>query len=125
MTTTELHFHGIKSVALPVVDIVRARRFYGETLALPPAFEGGQEVGFLLGHVVLMLKRDWYAAPTDLPSPRVTLGVEDAPATEASLRALGVTISDPVQVYAEYHVGGFLDSEGNKLWFCSPIGGAA
>jgi hypothetical protein len=31
-----------------------------------------------------------------------------------------VTISDPVQLYeGKYWVGGFLDSEGNKLWFCS------
>lgn len=119
MTTSAIHFQGIKAVALPVLDIVRARRFYGETLALPPAFEGGQEVGFMLGHSVLMLKSDWYAAPTDLPTPRITLGTEDAAAMEETLRARGVTISDPVQVYDEYHVGSFLDSEGNKLWFCS------
>jgi hypothetical protein len=32
----------------------------------------------------------------------------------------GVTISDPVNLFDEFYVGGFLDSEGNKLWFCSP-----
>ena len=30
-------------------------------------------------------------------------------------------ISDPVQAYDEFYVGSFLDSEGNKLWFCSPV----
>ena len=35
-------------------------------------------------------------------------------------RERGVTISDPVNLYDEFYVGGFLDSEGNKLWFCSP-----
>src|SRR5271163_4255279 len=29
-------------------------------------------------------------------------------------------ISDPVKLYEDrFWVGGFLDSEGNKLWFCS------
>jgi hypothetical protein len=37
------------------------------------------------------------------------------------LRARGVVIADPVQVYDEFYVGSFLDSEGNKLWFCSAV----
>ena len=41
--------------------------------------------------------------------------------TEEALRARNVTISDPVQAYDEFYVGSFLDSEGNKLWFCSPV----
>jgi len=33
-----------------------------------------------------------------------------------------VIIADPVQAYDDgFHVGSFLDSEGNKLWFCSPL----
>ena len=35
------------------------------------------------------------------------------------MRALGVVIADPVAVYGQALVGSFLDSEGNKLWFCS------
>jgi hypothetical protein len=72
-----------------------------------------------VGDAVLMLKQDWYGQPTDAPNPRVTLKVADARETETTLRARGATISDPVAAYGDFLVGGFLDSEGNKLWFCS------
>ena len=68
-----------------------------------------------------MLKANWYASPTPEPNPRVTMETDDALQTERKLRERGVTISDPVNVYDEFYVGGFLDSEGNKLWFCSPV----
>ena len=35
--------------------------------------------------------------------------------------AVMVVVSDPVQVYDDFYVGSFLDSEGNKLWICSPV----
>jgi hypothetical protein len=58
--------------------------------------------------------------PTATPNPRVTIETEDARETEKGLRARGIEVSDPVQVYDEGHyVGSFLDSEGNKIWFCS------
>ena len=92
-------------------------------LGLEPAFEGAEQVGWQLGQVILMLKPDW-AVPTAQPNPRVTLATEHAPATQEALRARGVTIADQVQVYGDFHVGSFLDSEGNKFWFCSPVNGA-
>lgn len=123
-------FQGLKVVALAAEDLPRARRFYGETLGLPPAFEGMRQVGFSLGNVIVMLKSGhdgWYAAPTDQLNPRITLATEHAPDTERALRARGVAIADPVQPYpAEgFYVGSFLDSEGNRIWFCSPIEDAA
>jgi catechol 2,3-dioxygenase-like lactoylglutathione lyase family enzyme len=121
MKKPPLEVQSIKVIALAARDLERAERFYGETLGLTPAYEGTARVGFGLGPTILMLKADWYAAPSDMLNPRVTLAVTDAPATEKALKKLGVVISDPVQVYDEFHVGSFLDSEGNKLWFCSPI----
>jgi len=59
------------------------------------------------------------------PSRQLSYGsssaVADAPQMERELAARGVTISDAVQRYEDhpYWVGAFLDSEGNKLWFCS------
>jgi len=120
MKTSALGLQSIKSMALPVVDIGRAHKFYGETLALSPANEGNEQVGYFLGQTILMLKTGWYAPPTDMPNPRITLDTDDAHQTEEALRARGVVISDPVQPYDDYYVGSFLDSEGNKLWFCSP-----
>lgn len=121
MEKPPLEFQSIKVIALAVRDLERAERFYGETLGLPPAYEGAARVGFGLGPTILMLKVDWYAAPTDMLNPRVTLAVADAPATEKALKDRGIVVADPVQVYDDFHVGSFLDSEGNKLWFCSPI----
>jgi catechol 2,3-dioxygenase-like lactoylglutathione lyase family enzyme len=122
-----LGFQRLKVVALAVSDIDRARRFYGETLALPPAFEGSRQVGFSLGNVILMLKSivdGWYAYPSDQLNPRITLATDHAPDTERELQARGVVVSNPVQAYHDegFYVGAFLDSEGNRIWFCSPIG---
>lgn len=111
----------LKVVALSVTELERANRFYAEKLGLEPAFEGNEQVGWQLGQVILMLKPDW-AAPTDQPNPRLTFATDHAPATQEALRARGITIADEVQVYGDFYVGSFLDSEGNKLWFCSPVG---
>ena len=121
MSTSQLRFLCVKVIALPVLDLERANKFYGETLGLPPALEDGLQVGYALGETILMLKADSDVPPTEAPNPRVTIETEDAPKTEKDLRARGVVISDPVQVYDEgkHYVASFLDSEGNKLWFCS------
>ena len=121
-----LGFQRLKVVALAVVDPVRARRFYGEKLGLEPAFEGERQVGFLFANVIVMLKptdSGWYARPSAQLNPRITFASNDAPQTEKALRERQVTISDPVRAYPDegFYVGGFLDSEGNKIWFCSPL----
>ena len=53
--------------------------------------------------------------------PRVTIATENAREKEKALRGRGVGIVDPAQAYDEFYVGSFLDSEGNKPWFCSPV----
>jgi catechol-2,3-dioxygenase len=122
MSTSPLSFLRAKVIALSVLDLDRANRFYGETLGLPPAYEGTEQVGYLLDQTILMLKADSDVPPTTAPNPRVTLETENARETEKDLRARGVVISDSVQVYDKVHeVGSFLDSEGNKLWFCSYV----
>jgi catechol 2,3-dioxygenase-like lactoylglutathione lyase family enzyme len=112
----------VKVVAVSVTELERANRFYRDTLGLEPAFEGAEQVGWQFGQVILMLKADW-AAPTEQPNPRITLATDHAPATQKALRARGVTIANEVQIYGDFHVGSFLDSEGNKFWFCSPVNG--
>ncbi|HEX5336859.1 MAG TPA: VOC family protein [Gallionella sp.] len=121
MHTSPLGFLHIKVLALSTRDIRRAHHFYRDTLGLPPAFEGGQQLGYLLGETVLMLKEDWYAPPSELLNPRVTIATRHAPDTEAALYARGVFIANPVEPNGDFYIGSFLDSEGNKLWFCSPI----
>jgi catechol 2,3-dioxygenase-like lactoylglutathione lyase family enzyme len=121
MSTSPFGFQRIKVIALSVIDLERANKFYRERLELQPAYEGDEQVGYLLGQTILMLKANWYAPPTQEPNPRITIATDHAPDTEKALREKGVTISDPVQAYDEFYVGSFLDSEGNKLWFCSPV----
>lgn len=116
-------FKQVKGVALSVTDAARARRFYVETLELAPALEAGEEIGVQLGEALIMFKSDWYGRPTDAPNPRITIETEDARVTEAHLRERGVEIPDPVENYGGRLIGSFLDSEGNKLWFCSMASG--
>lgn len=116
----------LKVVALAVNDLPCAEHFYGTVLGLEPAFEGKRQVGFLMANVIAMLKPatgGWYAQPSAQLNPRITFASDDALRTEQELLARKVSISDPVQAYPTegFYVGGFLDSEGNKIWFCSPL----
>jgi hypothetical protein len=68
-------------------------------------------------------------AKTDMPMPadrirrqlRRILDSSAFGATQA-LKELKVTVSDPVTFYDGTPIGAFLDSEGNKIWFCSVSG---
>lgn len=122
----DLEFVQVKVVALAVVNVERAERFYGETLGLPPDDIHHTPLAFMIGNVVLLLKpqEEWYGKPTEELNARITLEVKDAYATEEALIERGVTISDPVTVFGVNPVGAFLDSEGNKIWFCSDSGKA-
>jgi catechol 2,3-dioxygenase-like lactoylglutathione lyase family enzyme len=124
MTMNELNFVQVKAVALAVSDMERAKRFYRETLGLPPDTVRNIDGAVLIGNVIILLKpeEEWYGKPTEELNARITIEVKDAYATEKALRERGVTVSDPVAVYADNPIGSFLDSEGNKLWFCSDSG---
>jgi catechol 2,3-dioxygenase-like lactoylglutathione lyase family enzyme len=122
MTAPALSLMNVKALALGVTDLERAIRFYTDTLSLRPAFEEGKQVGNHLGHTVLLFKSGPETPPSTTLNPRVTILTDDAHSTEATLRKRGVEIADPVARYGEALVGSFLDSEGNKLWFCSDPG---
>jgi predicted enzyme related to lactoylglutathione lyase len=119
--SSDLEFIQIRAVSLAVSDAERAKRFYGETLGLPRESIRQMDMAYMIGEVILLLKpeEEWYGKPTDELNARLTLRVKDAYATEKAMIERGVTISDPVKVYGENPIGAFLDSEGNKLWFCS------
>jgi predicted enzyme related to lactoylglutathione lyase len=120
MSLPSLGFLNVKVVAISVINSERANQFYSDTLGLASAYEENEQIGYSLGETILMLKAEGDQPPTATPNPRITLQVNDARKTEAELRSRGVAIADPVQVYDKTHlVGSFLDSEGNKIWFCS------
>ena len=120
-TKNDIGFVQVKAVSLAVTDAPRAKHFYKETLGLPPESVRQMDMAFMVGDVILLLKpeEEWYGKPTKELNPRITLEVKDSYATEKNLLERGVTISDPVAVYGNNPIGAFLDSEGNKLWFCS------
>ncbi len=121
---SNLGFIRVKGIALAVTDLERANRFYGETLELPPDTVRNMESAYLLGDAIVMLKtqEECQAKPTEHLNPRITVETRDAFATEKVLRERGVTVSDPVTLYDSTPIGAFLDSEGNKVWFCSVSG---
>jgi hypothetical protein len=106
------------------VNLERANRFYGETLALPPDTIRNMESAYLIGDTIVMLKteEEIQAKPTEELNPRITVETDDSFATEKALKERGVTVSDPVTLYDDTPIGAFLDSEGNKIWFCSVAG---
>ncbi|MFW2365829.1 MAG: VOC family protein, partial [Desulforhopalus sp.] len=121
---SDLGFIRVKGIALAVTDLDRANRFYGETLALPPDTIRNMESAYLIGDTIVMLKtqEEIQAKPTEELNPRITVETQDSFATEKALKERGVTVSDPVTFYDNTPIGAFLDSEGNKIWFCSVSG---
>ena len=121
---SDLGFIRVKGMALAVTDLDRANRFYGETLALPPDTIRNMESAYLIGDTIVMLKteEEIQAKPTEELNPRITVETDDSFATEKALKERGVTVSDPVTFYDNTPIGAFLDSEGNKIWFCSVSG---
>ena len=121
---SNLGFIRVKGIALAVTDLDRANRFYGKTLALPPDTIRNMESAYLIGDAIVMLKtkEECHAEPSESLNPRITVETLDAFATEQALKGLGVTVSDPVTFYDATPIGAFLDSEGNKIWFCSVSG---
>ena len=121
---SKLGFIRVKGIALAVTDLDRANRFYGKTLALPPDTIRNMESAYLIGDTIVMLKteEEIQAKPTEELNPRITVETDDSFATEKALKERGVTVSDPVTLYDDTPIGAFLDSEGNKIWFCSVAG---
>ena len=121
---SDLNFVQVKAVSIAVSNAERAKRFYRETLGLPPDTIQNIDMAVNIGNVVLLLKpqEEWYGKPTEELNARITIEVKDSYETEKALIERGVTISDPVTVYDVNPIGAFLDSEGNKLWFCSDAG---
>ena len=111
-------FQRVLVVAIAVKDLGRAQRFWCDTLGMEPYEVLGERVGVRLGDAMIHFK-EHMGDPTDEPNFRITLETADAYAVERDLKARGVRIGDAVRPYEGHHAGSFLDSEGNKFWFCS------
>jgi predicted enzyme related to lactoylglutathione lyase len=92
-----LDVQGVDYIRVPVTDIDAAKRFYGETLGLPPGpTDLGDWVEFQAGNVTLAVMtpetHEYEFAP--LPSSTIALGVADVAAAKAQLEAAGIPVGD-------------------------------
>jgi catechol 2,3-dioxygenase-like lactoylglutathione lyase family enzyme len=106
-------------VSVPVADMARARRFYGETLGLPPVGDiDGSWPEFQLGENVSLYLIDPTNVGQQFEAPHsssIALRVADVAAARAELEAKGVEFQGDIFDTGVCHMAFFADSEGNAL----------
>ena len=105
-------------VSVPVQDIARAKRFYGETLGLPLVSGDDAWPEFQLGENVSLYLID----PTNIGqtfttphSSHIALRVADVAASRAALEAAGVEFQGDIFDSGVCHMAFFADPDGNAL----------
>ena len=106
-------------VSVPVADMARARRFYGETLGLPPVGKADEAwPEFQLGENVSLYLIDPANIGQQFTGPHsshIALRVPDVAATRGELEAKGVEFQGDILDTGVCHMAFFADSEGNAL----------
>ena len=106
-------------VSVPVQDMDRARRFYGETLGLPPVGDAAKAwPEYQLGENVSLYLIDpanigqTFSAPH---SSHIALRVPDVAAARTTLEAAGVEFEGDTLDSGVCHMAFFKDPDGNAL----------
>jgi methylmalonyl-CoA/ethylmalonyl-CoA epimerase len=110
-------------IAIPIEDLERAKRFYGETLGLAHLFDAPPGLSFYqCGQTQLMLSRP--ETPEQAKASILYYGVPDARAAAAALAAEGATLIEDARCIARVGdkdvwlaIAG--DGEGNMLGLMS------
>ena len=106
-------------VSVPVQDMERARRFYGETLGLPPVGDpDGSWPEYQLGENVSLYLIDPTNVGGSFTAPHssaIALRVPDVGATRAELESKGVAFHGDVLDTGVCHMAFFADPDGNAL----------
>ena len=106
-------------VSVPVADMARARRFYGETLGLPPVGDAdGNWPEFQLGENVSLYLIDPTNVGGQFTAPHsssIALRVPDVAAAREELEAKGVEFEGDILDTGVCHMAFFADTEGNAL----------
>ena len=113
----------VAQVAIPVHDLDRAKRFYGERLGLAHLFDAPPGLSFFqCGETRLMLSQP--EGPETAAASILYYAVEDAAAAQAALATEGIAFQEDARCIAQ--VGGrdiwlaiCRDSEGNLLGLMS------
>jgi len=107
-------------VSVNVVNWTAAKEFYGETLGLPVAFDGGDEMGWCefgqAGQTTLSINL-WRDAtpPSREGGATPVFDVDDAHRTIEALRKKGVRCEDVVTIPGMVAYANFYDPEGNRF----------
>jgi predicted enzyme related to lactoylglutathione lyase len=108
---------GVDYIRVPVDDIEKAKRFYGEVLGLPPGPTAHEDwVEFQAGNVTLavMTPETHDYEFSSLPPSTIALGVPDVAATKAQLEAAGVAVGE-MWDSGVCNGAGFSDPAGNRI----------
>jgi catechol 2,3-dioxygenase-like lactoylglutathione lyase family enzyme len=105
-------------VSVPVTDLERSRRFYGEVLGLPEIPGQGSWPEFQLGENVSLYLLDPTNIGQEFKGPHsapIALRVPDVSAAKAALEAQGVEFTGDVFDTSVCHMAIFHDPDGNQL----------
>jgi catechol 2,3-dioxygenase-like lactoylglutathione lyase family enzyme len=105
-------------VAVPVTDIERSKRFYGETLGLSPVGEGGGWPEFQLGENVSLYLIDPSNIGQTFQGPHtahIALRVPDVDEAREELESRGVEFDRETLDTGVCHMAFFKDPDGNQL----------
>ena len=103
--------------AVPVTDMERSKRFYGETLGLPPAGDGGFPE-FKLGDNGFLYLVSMEAIGRSFRGPHdagFALRVPDVHEARSELEAKGVEFDGDVYDSGVCHMAFFDDPDGNRM----------
>ncbi len=104
-------------VSVPVTDMKRAKRFYGETLGIPCSNPDGAWPEYETGNVSLYLI-DPTAIGAEFTGPHtssIALRVPDVSEARAKLEAAGVEFQGEILDTGVCHMAFFADPDGNAL----------
>jgi catechol 2,3-dioxygenase-like lactoylglutathione lyase family enzyme len=104
-------------VSVPVTDMERSIRFYGETLGLDQVGDGGFPE-FQLGENVSLYLIDLTSVGREFTAPHtayIALRVPDVATTRAELEAKGIAFAGDTYDSGVCHMAFFHDPDGNSL----------
>jgi catechol 2,3-dioxygenase-like lactoylglutathione lyase family enzyme len=103
-------------VSVLTADILRAKKFYGETLGLPIETEGENDMEFTLGQVTLdVFNPASIGQPFVASTAGIAIRVPDVAAARAELESKGVEFDGDIVDTGVCHMAFFKDPDGNAL----------
>ncbi|HEX7627214.1 MAG TPA: VOC family protein [Gaiellaceae bacterium] len=104
-------------ISVPVTDVERAKKFYGETLGLQQVNEAGFPE-YQLGENISVYLLDMEAVGSSFTAPHsgsIALRVADVAETRKELEAKGIVFEGDILDTSVCHMAFFRDPDGNAL----------